>query len=100
MIDRVVFTPEADEDVLAAYGWYEEREPGLGEEFLRCLEACLDFIRRHPHAHRVAVDEFRRALIRRFPYELFYEPTDDAIIIYAVFHCSQDPTKWRQRLKP
>jgi plasmid stabilization system protein ParE len=58
-------------------------------EFLRCLEACLDFIRRHPHAHRVAVDEFRRALIRRFLDELFYEPTDDTVIVLAVFHCSQ-----------
>jgi hypothetical protein len=41
MIERVVFTPEADDDVVRAYGWYEEREPGLGEEFLRCVEACV-----------------------------------------------------------
>jgi plasmid stabilization system protein ParE len=100
MTRHVVFTPDADDDVIAGYGWYEEREPGLGEEFLRCVEACLHSVQRHPLAHRVAVDEFRRALLRRFPYEVFYEPTDDAIVIYAVFHCSQDPKKWRQRLKP
>lgn len=68
MIERVAFTPEADDDVVTAYGWYEEREPGLGEEFLRCVEACVRTIQRHPQAYRVAVDEFRRALLRRFPY--------------------------------
>jgi plasmid stabilization system protein ParE len=44
------------------------------------------------------VDEFRRALVRRFPYEVFYEPSEDCITIYAVFHCSQDPAKWQARL--
>ena len=32
---RVKFTAEADDDIASAYYWYEEREIGLGEEFLR-----------------------------------------------------------------
>ena len=99
MIERVTFTPEADEDVAAAYRWYESREPGLGEEFLRCLEATVFTIRRHPLLYPVAIEEFRRALIRRFPYEVFYEATADALFVYAVFHCSQNPSKWRERLR-
>ncbi len=35
MIERVIYTPEAEQDVADAYSWYEAREPGLGEEFLR-----------------------------------------------------------------
>ena len=34
----------------------------------------------------------------RFPFEVFYELTVDTITIYSVFHCSQDPEKWRKRL--
>ena len=98
MIERVIFTEEADDDVAAAYDWYEGREPGLGEDFLHCAEACVLIIQRHPHLFPVAVDEFRRALVRRFPYEIFYEATVDSLIIYSVFHCSQDPQKWRKRL--
>lgn len=98
MIEQVTFTPEADEDISEAYGWYEGREPGLGEDFLRCLEACVLTIQRHPQLYPMAVDEFRRAPIRRFPYEVFYETTADDLFIYAVFHCSQDPRKWRERL--
>jgi plasmid stabilization system protein ParE len=99
MIERVIFMPEADDEVAAAWEWYESHEPGLGEEFLRCVEACIEGIRRHPLMYPVAIDVFRRALIRRFPFEIFYEPTADALEIHAVFHCSQDPEKWRRRLR-
>jgi len=37
-------------------------------------------------------------LIRRFPYAVFYELSEATVTIYAVFHTSRDPSKWRQRL--
>jgi|SRR3954468_19140286 plasmid stabilization system protein ParE len=98
MINVVIYTPEAEQDVVEAYNWYEAREPGLGEDFLRCVEACVQTIQRHPELYPVAVDEFRRALVRRFPFEVFYEASGDQLFIYSVFHCSQDPDKWRTRL--
>jgi plasmid stabilization system protein ParE len=98
MIERVIFTPDAENDVVDAYGWYESREPGLGEDFLRCVEACVLTVQRHPHLYPVAVEQFRRALVRRFPFEVFYESSADCITIYSVFHCSRDPEKWRSRL--
>ncbi len=98
MIERVIYTPEADEEVAESYHWYESRAPGLGEDFLRCVEACLFTIQRHPRIFPVAVDEFRRTPIRRFPFEIFYEADERCITVYAVFHCSQDPQKWRKRL--
>ncbi len=98
MTPRVIYTPDAAEDVAASYDWYESREPGLGEDFLRCVEACALAIQRQPQMFPVAVDDFRRALIRRFPYEIFYEATEEGLIIYSVFHCSQNPEKWRKRL--
>ena len=98
MIERVIFTPEADDDVAGSYDWYESQEPGLGEDFLRSVEACVSGIQRHPEMCPAAIDEFRRAPIRRFPFEIFYESIGDSITIYSVFHYSQDPEKWRKRL--
>ena len=60
--------------------------------------ACVLTIRQYPELYRVAVDGFRRALVLRFPYEVFYEPWDGTVVIYSVFDCSQDPEKWRRRL--
>ena len=100
MILDVVYTSEADDDVARSYKWYEACESGLGEDFLRCIEACVQTIQRQPHLYPVAIDEFRRAIVRRFPFEIFYEADVDLITVYAVFHCSQDPRKWRKRLRP
>jgi hypothetical protein len=71
MIERVIYTSGADDDIAESYDWFENREPGLGEEFLRCVEACVLTIQRHPQSYPVAVDNFRRALVRRFPFEFF-----------------------------
>lgn len=99
MVEHTVFTPEATADITESYVWYENREHGLGEEFLRCLEACFEFMQRHPDLYPVAIDDFRRAPIRRFPFEIFYRQTGKFITVYAVFNCSQNPQKWRERLE-
>jgi plasmid stabilization system protein ParE len=100
MIERVIYTPEARTDVVDAYGWYESREPGLGGDFLRAVEACVLVLQRHPLLLRIAIKPLRRALVRRFPYEIFYRPEKDQLTIHAVFHCAQDPAKWKRRIKP
>lgn len=43
-------------------------------------------------------EDYRRALVRRFPYAVFYSYEAGAITIHAVFHTVRDPAKWRQRL--
>ncbi len=97
-MSNFVILPEAEDDVAQAYKWYESQELGLGEEFLRCVDACIQFIRRNQEMYPVVHQNYRRAMIRRFPYVLFYENSETSITIYAVFHCSQDPQKWRNRL--
>jgi hypothetical protein len=46
----------------------------------------------------VVHEAYRRSLIRRFPYAVSYEYAEATVTIYAVFHTSRDPQKWRQRL--
>ena len=43
-------------------------------------------------------EHYRRALVRRFPYAVFYEYVKGTVVIYGVFHTSRDPDKWRLRL--
>lgn len=92
------FAPEVEQDIADAYGWYEGQRSGLGEEFLTCVEACIETIRRTPAMYAVVHESYRRGLIRRFPYALFYEPVGNRVTVYGVFHTSRDPDKWRQRL--
>jgi toxin ParE1/3/4 len=98
MTDEPILRPQALEDLREAYAWYEAQRPGLGEEFFRCVDACLSRIARMPELHAIVRDNYRRALVRRFPYAVFYEHAEGITTVYAVFHCSQDPKKWQDRL--
>ena len=74
------------------------RRGGLGNEFLASVAWCMDLIQANPEAYGFAHENYRRAMVRRFPYAIFYEFQRDRVIVYTVFHCSQDPEKWRRRL--
>lgn len=95
-----VFIPEARTDMANAFRWYEEQSLGLGMDFLRCVEAALQSIQRTPMIYPVVHESYRRALVRRFPFAMFFEmnQAQDCCVIYSVFHCSQNPGKWRSRL--
>jgi hypothetical protein len=68
---RLLIRPEAEFDLAAAYRWYEEKDAGLGDEFLRTVEASLRGIQKDPQTHQKIYKEIRRALTRRFPYGIF-----------------------------
>jgi plasmid stabilization system protein ParE len=95
---EIVIAPEVEEDLAAACVWYEQRRAGLGEDFLSSVDACCARIRRYPEMYPLVHETYRRALIRRFPYAVFYEYTEGRVTIYAVFHTARNPEKWRRRL--
>lgn len=47
---KIVFRPEASEELIEAVDWYEARSPGLGAELLRCVDACVERIARQPES--------------------------------------------------
>jgi plasmid stabilization system protein ParE len=99
MAANFVLTHEAVDDADEAYGWYENQRVGLGEEFLGCLESTFEQIRRNPEWSPAVHRQYRRTLVRRFPYAVFYELSGDGITVFAVFHTARDPKKWRKRLR-
>ncbi|MGL4550350.1 MAG: type II toxin-antitoxin system RelE/ParE family toxin [Gemmataceae bacterium] len=98
MAAELVMAPEAEADIAEAYAWYEARRVGLGEDFLTSVDACIQRIRRLPESNAKVHEDYRRGLVRRFPFAVFYEFAGEAVTVYCVFHTSRDPEKWRARL--
>jgi plasmid stabilization system protein ParE len=69
---RVVFRPEARVDALDAYRWYENQRPGLGREFREALDRAINSLGDQPKSFPVIHRDARRALLKRFPYMVFY----------------------------
>lgn len=57
----VFFRPAAEADSKEAYDWYEQREAGLGLNFLRCIDECAALIQRHPEMFPMVHKQVRQA---------------------------------------
>lgn len=94
---RLVAEPRADLDVAAAFEWYEKERSGLGREFLDELRATYDRITHGPLKYQYLRSGIRRALVRRFPYGVYFAIEDEVIVVLCVLHASRDPAEWQRQ---
>jgi plasmid stabilization system protein ParE len=94
----VRFTQTARAELIDAQDWYEGEAPGLGRRFRETVDAVTERMRGNPLQFPVVYKNVRRALLRRFPYSLFFVIEDDTgLLVIACFHASRDPAHWQKR---
>ena len=76
-------TPEAQFDIDAAILSYEAARSGLGDRFLAELDNVFDRIREHPQQFPIIEHEVRRALLRRYPYAVYFLESERAVSVIA-----------------
>ena len=95
---RLVVGPDAFRDIGSAALWYRDRSTGLGDDFLRSVDATLAQIERSPQRFPLVHHDIRRALLRRFPYAVYFVVgRDDTIFVIACMHMRRDPARWIRR---
>ena len=97
MTAQVIIRREAQADLTEAFRWYQQESPGLGFEFRRAVDACLAAVQRNPKAYPAVHGRIRRAMLRKFPYGVFYLETNAGISVLACLHAKRDPGLWRSR---
>jgi len=93
----VIFRPQAAEEARSARQWYEEQKPGLGGRFADAIDETLQRIASNPSAFPLVHGEIRRAVVRRFPYEVYFRVHARDLVIIAVMHGRRHPRRWRSR---
>lgn len=94
---RIVFTPAARLELIEAQNWYESEAAGLGRFFRQAMNGLIARMIANPRQFPVVFRNVRRALLRRFPYALFFVFDGDALVVIACFHASRDPEQWQRR---
>lgn len=83
--------PELVDDVHAAFAWYEASATGLGHEFLRSYFNSLSAVERHPTIPRKVHGDFRRVLLSRFPYAVYFRVERRFVTVFLLTHGARDP---------
>ena len=96
-VRKLLVRPAAAADIEEAYLWYEKQRAGLGDEFLAAVDSLLGEIVAHPTAYQAIHREVRRALLRRFPYAVFFRLYGETVVILACMHGRRDPIRWKAR---
>jgi len=94
---QIEFHDDAALEMKIAAQYYEERVKELGEQFLSEIEEGLSRIRQFPQAWSAYEGEYRRYLLKRFPYGLIYRIEQKRIFIVAVAHLHRKPGYWHER---
>ena len=98
----IEFEPEASLELSHAAGWYEDRRPNLGLDFLRLVDGTIQRVaQRKLRGSRIpeldSISTVRRVPIPRFPYQIVFLIADDVVRILAIAHDRQKPRYWDDR---
>lgn len=97
MSRSLVFRRQAREEFVAAGEWYERELPGLGGDFLAEVDRTLKLILGQPDAFPKMFDGVHKAVVKRFPYCLYFRVRGDVVVVLAVFHSARNPAIWQGR---
>mgnify|MGYP002631976335 CR=1 FL=1 len=93
----VVFQDDAGIEVEEAVLWYEQQRPGLGLEYLAAVSRVVREIGENPERFPIWRRLWRRALLPRFPYVMFFDIEVDRVVVWAVAHTKRRPGYWVAR---
>jgi len=89
--------PQAEQETQRSARWYNNESPGLGEAFLDLVQQTLNAVSENPYQFPQVHRDVRRALLKRFPYGIFFRIRPDRIKVLAIVHLSRDPSLWQLR---
>ena len=88
---KVVLRPAARADVVSAADHYRETSEALADELVEELDRLLARLSEFPRSARVVQGyaSVRRALLRRFPFAVFYTVERGVLVVLRVVHTSR-----------
>ncbi len=91
----LILIEQAHEEYIEAYKWYEIKQIGLGERFMKCVEERISQIKEHPEYFGKRYSIYREAKVRDFPYMIVYEvhKRKKIILVNSIYHSKRNPLK-------
>ena len=88
----------AEKELLDSRDFYDDLVPDLGRKFILEVEHIINRIKSNPLAFPVYFKNYRKALLRKFPYSVIYRIVEDKVYILAVAHQKRRPKYFATRM--
>lgn len=89
--------PLAENDLKIALNYYFDISPKLEKRFLSHIDKQFNNILNSPNLYQYETETSQKVIMKKFPYIIIYEQYEDIIMILAIFHTKQNPTKLLDR---
>ena len=86
MSRRIILSPDAKTDIHAIKRWYYRNGASLSLQFAAEVEFTLRLIAQYPHAFPLVKRGVRRALMKGFPYLIYFTLKGGTVSVIAVIH--------------
>ena len=91
------FVSAAEDEFSDAAIFYEEAEPGLGEDFILLVLEAVARLERFPELRPEIDNGIRSLVVSRFPFRPIYSVDRVEVLILAVAHQNRRPGYWLDR---
>jgi toxin ParE1/3/4 len=90
---KLRYTRRAAAELEETLAYIEERSPLGAQRVQARIQAIIDLLLRHPRAGQLTSNgRLRRLVVSPHPYLIFYEVSQDQIVIHGVRHAARRPT--------
>lgn len=96
---KIEIIPEAQDDILNGMFWFESQKTGLGLSFFSEIERNLSVISQNPLLGRLFRPKFRRFMMKKFPFCIYYLAESEKIVFLGFIHAHRNPNKISEWLR-
>ncbi|HEY7844915.1 MAG TPA: type II toxin-antitoxin system RelE/ParE family toxin [Bradyrhizobium sp.] len=90
---KLRYTPRAAAELNEVLAYIEDRSPPGACHVQARIQAIINLLLQHPHAGQLTSNgRLRRMVTSPYPYLIFYEVTQDHIVVHGVRHAARRPS--------
>jgi len=94
---HIVLSLDAKADIRSIHRWYRRIDRDLAHRFSLESRITVRRIAQFPYQFPLVNETVRQALLKRFPYAMYYRLYSKLVFIIAVVHQRRSDAIWRQR---
>jgi plasmid stabilization system protein ParE len=89
MVEKVIITPKANNDLRDIIEWYDNQSYLAGDRFLDEFNYGIEKITASPSLYKFVAKDIQRCLLKIFPFIIYFSSQPEGIVVLRIRHKKQ-----------